>query len=279
MAKKKTARGADAKGGADVKGPARKPEAQAEERRPTFEDRFAEFSARYKWYVFVPIAIAMVAVIVLAVVSGQHKRRARNALEAFGAARTAAEFNAVAKQYPRTFPGRNALVRAGDILYGQGEYAEARKHYEAYLNTDPDPVLAMPIWMAIVQTYVAEKDYAKGISTCDTILIQPGSEYVRMQALYYKGYCYEMSGDTERAMIEYGKVTLPDQQGRPWYWLADERRTDLERKTKAAEREAAETTGGGAGTTGDAQSSGGSVENSGGDADESPDTGNGTSDE
>jgi len=232
MAKKKTAKGAE------TKGPATKQDAEAEERRPTLEDRFAEFSARYKWYVFVPILVGIVAVVVLTVHSETSKRQARNALEVFDAARTVADFDAVAKQYPRRFSGRMALVRAGELFFDQGKYAEARQRYQAYLDTDPDPLLAMPVWMALVQTYIAEKDYAKGVSTCDVVLAQPGNEYVRMQALYYKGYCYELNGDTELAMVEYGKVTSTDRQPGPWYEPAGRRLADLRREARAAEEAA-----------------------------------------
>jgi tetratricopeptide (TPR) repeat protein len=224
---------------ADAKEPAKKQKAQTEERQPTLEDRFAEFSSRYKWFVFVPLLIAIGIVVVLSIHSGQRKRLARNALEAFDMARTAPAFDAVAAQYPNTFAGRSALVQAADMLYDQGKHAEARKRYQAYLDTDPDPLLGMPVWMAIVQTYIAEKDYAKGISTCNAVLAEPGSEYVRMQAHYYKGYCHEMSGNAEEAMVEYGKVASRDQQGGPWYGPAQARLTELQRKTAAALREAA----------------------------------------
>jgi tetratricopeptide (TPR) repeat protein len=219
---------------ADVKDAAKKQKAQIEERQPTLEDRFAEFSSRYKWFVFVPLLIAIGIVVVLSIHAGQRKRHSRNALEAFDTARTAAAFDAVATRYPSTFAGRNALVQAAEMLYDQGKYAEARQRYQAYLDTDPDPLLAMPVWMALVQTYIAEKDYAKGISTCDAALAEPGSQYARMQARYYKGYCYEMSGDAEQAMIEYGKVAAPEQRGQPWYGPAQDRLTELTRKTKAA---------------------------------------------
>jgi len=208
------------------------PEAKS---RPTAEDRFAEFSARYKWWFFVPILAGIVIVIVLAVVSGQRTKRRQASLEAYETARTVEDYEAVAEAFPGTFAGDRALVEAGDLLFEQGQPAAARERYTAYLATDPDPALGMPVRTAIVQTYIAEKNYAGAIEACNAILETPGREFVEMQVLYSRAYCYEMRGELEAAKAEYLKVLQPgeSQQGiGAWVVLAGKRQRELERKLK-----------------------------------------------
>ena len=106
----------------------------AEERGPTIEDRFAEFSARYKWYIFVPLGLIVIAVIMFAVLTARANARERAATAALRTAQTPADYEAVATQHPGTFSGRLALVRAGDQLFREGKYAEARAQYEAFLS-------------------------------------------------------------------------------------------------------------------------------------------------
>ncbi len=210
--------------------PGGKKPAAAEVRGPTVEDRFAAFSARYKWHFFAPILVAIVAVTVLAIASAHRKSRERASLAASRAAGSIEELDAVALKYPGNFVGGRALVRAGDLLYGQGKYAEARAKYEAYLATKPDPVLGVLARTAIVQTYIAEQDYAGGIKACNEILGTEGRESVEMQAIYYKAYCYELSGDLKAAKVEYEKLTKGERQGGSWSLLAGQRLEEVSRK-------------------------------------------------
>ncbi len=207
-----------------------------EERGPTAEERFAAFSARYKWYLFVPLLAAIVLVVALAITSA-HKRTLRRAvIEADRAARTVEDLDDMARRYRGTFLGDRALVRAADLLYDQGRYAEARRRYTAYLDTAPDPALGMPVRAALVQTYIAEHDYAAAIKACSDTLNQPGREFVEQQIIYYKAYALELSGDFEEAQNEYRKLTKAEpQEGRNprWAWLATEREQELNRKLKA----------------------------------------------
>lgn len=206
-----------------------------EARRPTTEERFAEFSARYKWWVFVPILVGIVIVIVLAVSSGQRKKRLQASLDAYEAARTVEDYEAVAERFPGTFAGNRARARAGDLLLEQGKPAAARERYTAYLATNPDPALGMPVRTAVVQTYIAEENYAGAIEACNAILETPGRDVVEIQALYLRAYCYEMRGDLEAAKAEYLKVLQPreaQQGGGAWIVLAGKRQRELERKLK-----------------------------------------------
>ncbi len=195
---------------------------------PTTEERFAAFSARYQWHFIVPLVAAIVVVIVLAVGSSQRSKRRRASLAAFESAGSIEEYDAVAGKYGGSFVAARALVEAGDLLYEQGDYAEARRRYEAYLETDPDPALAILAWTAIVQTYIADKDYAAGIKACEEAL---GSEEIgpearkiaQRQIFYYTAYCYELSGDLGTAREWYQKLTESQERGGPWTMLADRR--------------------------------------------------------
>jgi tetratricopeptide (TPR) repeat protein len=200
----------------------------AEERGPRMEERFAAFSARYYRYFAVPIVAAIVVVIVLAIGSSQRVKRRRDSLAAFQRASTIAEFDAVARDYPRSFVGKRALAKAGDLLYEQGNYAEARRRYEAYLESTPDPALAVPVWTAVVQTYIAEEDYAGGIKTCEQILGSEslgarGRQMAERQVFYYTGYCYERSDDLSKAREWYNKLVTGEQPGGAWGLLARQR--------------------------------------------------------
>jgi len=212
-----------------------------EERGPTAEERFAAFSARYKWYFFVPILVAIAVVVVLAVTSSHRRKWRQASADAYRSARSVEDFDAVARDYQGSFAGARALVSAGDLLYTQGRYAEARQRYADYLGTEPDPALGMPVRAAVVQTYIAEEDYEKAIAECEAILGEPGREYAEEQAMYYRAYAYELSGDLKAAEVEYKKLLLPHDErgGRPrWSLLADERYREVSRKLKGESKNA-----------------------------------------
>ena len=215
--------------GADKKAP-------DEERGPTAEERFAAFSARYKWYLFVPLLAAIALVVALAITSAHKRTIRRGAIEADRTARTIEDLDDMARRYRGTFLGDRAHVRAADLLYDQGRYAEARRRYAAYLDTGPDPALGMPVRAALVQTYIAEHNYAAAVKACNDTLEQPGREFVEKQIIYYKAYALELSGDLEGAQNEYRKLTTAEpKEGRnpTWAWLAAEREQELNRKLKA----------------------------------------------
>lgn len=210
--------------------------APAEERGPTTEQRFADFSARYKWYLFAPLLIAIVVVVVLAVGSSQHRKRRLASIEAYRAARRVEDLDAVAERYRGTFAGARAFVSAGDLLYKQRRYAEARERYEAYLATNPEPALGMPVRTTIVQTYIAQKDYSGAVAECQAILGAPGREYAETQAMYYRAYALELSGDLKGASDEYSKLLDAQKQGgvsSRWGGLAQERLGEVVRKLKS----------------------------------------------
>ncbi|MBN1917403.1 MAG: tetratricopeptide repeat protein [Verrucomicrobia bacterium] len=212
-----------------------------EERGPSIEDRFAEFSARYKWYLFAPLGILIVLVIVLAIRSGQTNAQRRAAAAALRTARTAAEFESVTAKYPATFAGRLALVRAGDQLFREGKYPEARAKYTDFLAAKPDPLLAIPVRASVVQTCIREKDYTAAIAECDLLAEADGRDFALHQAMYFKGYCYEQLGRLDDAKIWYEKAAprpqnqLGTQQAyyaamqRPWWQRSTERLGEVTR--------------------------------------------------
>ena len=219
--------------------PGEKKQATNETRGPTAEDRFAAFSARYKWYFFVPILAGIVLAIILAIASDQRRRERLASIQTYDAARTVEDFDAVADDFPGTFLGRQALATAGDLLFEQRRYAQAREHYNAYLATAPEPALGAPVRTAIVQTYIAEADYLAAIDACNETLNAPGRDFVEMQTLYYRAYCYEMRGDLENAKAEYLKVTRAAEAAGGmgvWYAPAQMRLATIERKLKATNK-------------------------------------------
>ncbi len=219
-------------------GAADKEQPDTAERGLSTEERFAEFSARYQWYFIAPLVAAVVVVIVLAVGSSQRSKHRRASLGAFQSAGSVEEYDAVASEYGGSFVGARALVEAGDLLYKQGDYAEARRRYEAYLETDPDPALAMLARTAIVQTYIADTDYAAGIKACQEALgserITPEArEIAKRQIFYYTAYCHELSDDLEAAKDWYEKLTTGQEAGGPWTMLASRRLVDVQRRLDA----------------------------------------------
>lgn len=206
-----------------------------EEQGPRLEDRVAEFSSRYKWLFIVPIAVLAIVTIAVAVVSGQKRSQRKAALQEFRSAKTADGYEAVAEQYPATIPGKQALVRAGDLLYNEGKYAEARANYEAYLATDPHPILAIPVRTDVVQTYIREKNYEAALKECNAILAAEGRQFAERQARYYAGYCSEKLGRTKEAREWYQKLTeIPEGRQldrsiymQPWRQMAQRRLSEL----------------------------------------------------
>lgn len=236
MAKKTAAAGSHLKGKKERAAAEQQPDAG--ERGPTTEERFAAFSARYQWYFIVPLVAAIVVVVVLAVGSNQRTKRRRASLAAFESAGSVEQYDAVAREYARSFVGGRALVEAGDLLYAQGHYAEARHRYEAYLKAKPDPELAMLAWTAIVQTYIGEGNYAAGIKACEQALGSEeigaeGRQIAERQLFYYTAYCYELSGDLKNASEWYDKLLKGEEAGGPWAMLADRRVDGVDRRLKA----------------------------------------------
>jgi len=220
--------------------PTGKQDVPQQDQTPTTEERFVEFSSRYKWHFFAPILAAIVIVIVLAVVSAQHKRHVNASIEAWRTAHSVEDLDTLAREYPGTFSGDRALVKAGGLLFDQGKFDEARAKYTAYLETKPEPMLGILARAAIVQTYIGEQDYDAAIKACDDALASEGREYVETQITYWKGYAYEQSGDLEKAKEEYGKI-LPTTEaqakaGGPWITLATERARTVSRALKAREK-------------------------------------------
>jgi tetratricopeptide (TPR) repeat protein len=217
-----------------------------EERGPTIEDRFAEFSARYKWYFIAPIAAIIVVVIVLAIVSGHKHAQRKAALEALRTAKTTADYENVAKTYPGTFAGRQALVRAGEQLFREGKYAEARAEYESFLATRPDTLLAIPVRTAVVQTYIREGNYTAAIDACNALLDAEGRQYAERQAMFYIAFCYEKLGNDTEAKTWYEKVSPSPQNRwdtameRPWWALGWQRLNELRRRLEPKPRPPAE---------------------------------------
>jgi len=180
-----------------------------EERGPTIEDRFAEFSARYKWYFIAPLAVIVIAAVALVIASSRNRAQSNAAEAAFRTAKTTADYETVAAQYPGTVSGRLALVRAADQLFRDGKYAEARAKYEAFLATRPDPLLAAPVRASVIQTYIREKNYTAAIEACNALLNAEGRQFAERQAMYYEAYCYEQLGQLGEAQTWYGKVAPP----------------------------------------------------------------------
>jgi tetratricopeptide (TPR) repeat protein len=211
----------------------------AEERGPTIEDRFAEFSARYKWYFIVPLVLVIALMIALVIGSGRARIHRKAAMTALRTAKTAADYETVAAEYPATFSGRLALVRAGDQLFRDGKYADARAKYEAFLASRPDPLLGIPVRTGVIQTYIRQKDYTAAIEACDGLLEADGRQFAEHQAMYYKAYCYEQLGQLKDAETWYKKVApLPTSRAdyavmqRSWWARGWQRLDEVQRRLK-----------------------------------------------
>jgi tetratricopeptide (TPR) repeat protein len=111
-----------------------------------------------------------------------------------------AKFDEVAAKFPRTLFGKLSLIYGGNIRLRRGEYDEAIKAYNAFIeNAGKQELYKYFAWDGLGHAYEGKKDYGKAIEAYQRIL-EVGKGFQLEEAHLNIGYCYEKSGKPKEAL-------------------------------------------------------------------------------
>jgi tetratricopeptide (TPR) repeat protein len=118
----------------------------------------------------------------------------RNALEGF---------NEVVAKFPGTLSGKLALLYKGNIHLRLGEFEEAIKSYESFLEKAGKEKLYRSFAMeGLGYSYEGKKDYEKAMNAYQRV-VDLGESFQLTNAYLGLGRCYEKLGKTKEALENY----------------------------------------------------------------------------
>ncbi|MGC8844088.1 MAG: tetratricopeptide repeat protein, partial [bacterium] len=112
-------------------------------------------------------------------------------------------FLTVAKLYPQTEQGREALLRAGDMYSKAGKHEDAIKAYQEFVDKYPNDPQVPSALMNIAWRYSDKKDYAKSAETFRKVADKYPNSEVAKEALLRAGDMYSKAGKHEDAIKAY----------------------------------------------------------------------------
>jgi tetratricopeptide (TPR) repeat protein len=202
--------------------------------------RYAAFFVRHKWRIAGAAALIAAVLVVIGLVQASQKRSIERAFQARLTSETPKELQQVGKDFPRTFDGSVSLIEAGNLLFKEGKFADARKLYLKFLEDYRDSRFRSWVYNLMGATFEAEAKYDEAIRYYRRAEASP---WVRMQAKLNIGRCYEQKGDFERARTYYRQLTetAPSAPGTPpaqtsWRREAQERMNFLREKERKSEK-------------------------------------------
>ncbi len=112
-------------------------------------------------------------------------------------------FNEIISKFPRTSSGKLAVLYKGNIYFRLGEFDEAIKAYESYLEKAGKEKLYRAFAMeGLGYSYEGKRDYEKAIGAYQK-LIDLGEDFQVANANLGMGRCYEKMGKTREALEHY----------------------------------------------------------------------------
>lgn len=216
---------------------------------------YATFLSRNKWRLAAGACLAVGLLLVIGLVQTLRKRKETKAFEAHLKAETAQEYRSVGEDFPGTFYGSVSLIEAGNSLFEEEKFAEARKLYRKYLSAYPKSRFRPWVHNLLGATFEAEKKYDEAIQRYRRAEASP---WLKQQAKLNIGRCYEFKGDSEsekapdialehyeRAQTYYGQLRQTGSSSPesiraigPWQREAESRMSFLrEKEKKARERQ------------------------------------------
>jgi tetratricopeptide (TPR) repeat protein len=112
-------------------------------------------------------------------------------------------FNEIVTKFPRTSSGKLAVLYKGNIYLRLGEFDEAIKAYESYLEKAGKEKLYRAFAMeGLGYSYEGKRDYEKAIAAYQK-LIGLGEEFQVANAHLGMGRCYEKMGKKREALEHY----------------------------------------------------------------------------
>ncbi len=112
-------------------------------------------------------------------------------------------FNEVITKFPKTPGGKLAVLYKGNVHFRLGEFDEAIKAYESYLEKAGKEKLYRAFAMeGLGYSYEGKRDYEKAINAFQKV-IDLGESFQSADAYLGLGRCYEKMGKTKEALENY----------------------------------------------------------------------------
>jgi len=130
-------------------------------------------------------------------------------------------FSELIKEYPRTKPGKVALLYRGRGYMLQQDYDHAIADFDLFLKRSSEPFLRAIALNALGNSYWAKGEYQRAID-CFQRVIASGDEWLKPYVLLQIGMCWEKLGDKKKAIDAYQESfkLLPSS---PWGTVAKTR--------------------------------------------------------
>ncbi|MCJ7664542.1 MAG: tetratricopeptide repeat protein [Desulfobacterales bacterium] len=130
-------------------------------------------------------------------------------------------FSELIKDYPRTKPGKVALLYRGRGYMLQQDYDHAIADFDLFLKRSSEPFLRAIALNALGNSYWAQGKYQQAID-CFQRVIASGDEWLKPYILVQMGMCWEKLGDKKKAIEAYQESfkLLPSS---PWGTVAKTR--------------------------------------------------------
>ena len=114
----------------------------------------------------------------------------------------------LAQEHPGSPAASYGLLLAGDILYDQGKYQEARKDYQSVADS-PNHKAALPLALAdLALTQEAAGDCASAIATAQRFLDAYQDHYLAPPVHASLARCLAASGQGEKAKATFERMSL-----------------------------------------------------------------------
>jgi tetratricopeptide (TPR) repeat protein len=113
------------------------------------------------------------------------------------------KFNEITSRFSRTSSGKISLLYKGNILLHLGEFDEAIKSYQAFLNKGgKEKLYRLFAWEGLGYSYEGKRDYEKAIQAYRKIT-EEGENIELSNAFLSMGHCYEKLGKNKEALENY----------------------------------------------------------------------------
>jgi tetratricopeptide (TPR) repeat protein len=113
------------------------------------------------------------------------------------------KFDEIVTEFPRTSGGKLSMLFKGNLHLRMGEYEEAIKAYDVFLQKAGREKLYRIFAMeGLSYSYEGKKDYEKALSAYQKI-VELGESFQRADAYLGRGRCYEKLGKNKEALENY----------------------------------------------------------------------------
>ncbi len=156
--------------------------------------KYAAFFSKNKWRIAAGLGLVVGVLLVIGLVQSLRKRNRARAFEAHMEAKTAEDHKRVGENFAGTFYGSFSLIEAGNLLFEEEKYAEAKRLYLKFLRSYPKSRFRPWVYNLAGATFEAEEDYDEAIQYYRKAEATP---WLKLREKLNIGRCYELKGDLE----------------------------------------------------------------------------------